>query len=89
MKELVDQQLDARLNEGQDTINKLERELAEGTDAHTTQKKKLKYLRELIDKAQRNQGKQDLQLFDKLAELQVEASQYDDLLKDLEAKIQD
>ena len=32
------------------------------------QKKKLKYLRELIDKAQRNQGKQDLQLFDLHAE---------------------
>lgn len=43
--------MDARLKEGQSTIDKLERELAEGTDAHTTQKKKHKYLRELIDKA--------------------------------------
>lgn len=54
VKELVDGQLDARLKEGQATIDKLEKELAEGADAHNTQKKKLKYLRELIDKAQRN-----------------------------------
>ena len=56
---------------------------------HNAAGKKLKHFRDQLEKAQKNQGRRDPQLLEQLDEMATDANQLEDMLGELETKLND
>ena len=89
VKDLLDKDIVRRLQNGSATTDALDKKIQGCEDRLNTGAKKLKYYKELIDKAAKNHGDKDPSLLDKLKELKVEQAQLVQELSDPDAKTKD
>ena len=67
MKELIDDEIENRLNKGQKTLEAIDLEVTQSSNLMGANSKKIKFYKDLIEKAAK--GQEDTFLLDKLAEL--------------------
>ena len=89
IKALIGQEVEGRLKEGEATLTAVDQDLIDCNEQQNGGRKKLKHLREQIEKAQKNQGRRDLQLLEKLNEIQAETNPLDDIIGELDTKLND
>ena len=89
VKALIGQEVEGRLKEGQTTLDVVDQDLGGCGDTHNAARKKLKHMRDQLEKAQKNQGSRDPQLQEKLEEMLADANQLEDMIGELDTKLND
>lgn len=69
VKEILDAEIENRLKAGQQTIDIVEKEVADCGELLHSNLKKHKYYKEMLDRAEKTYGQNDSSLLDKFAEL--------------------
>lgn len=82
-------EVEGRLKESQTTLDDVDKSLSGCHDVHINARKKLKQIRDLIEKTQKKQGQSDPLLLEKLDEMMLEASQLEDMISELDTKLND
>lgn len=89
VKALIGQEVEGRLREGQNTLDVVDQDLGSCGDLHNAAEKKLKNLRDQIERAQKNQGRRDPHLLQELEGMATDSNQIEDMLGELDTKLND
>ena len=89
VNEILQAEIDNRLKMGQKTIEIVEKEVADCGELLHSNLKKLKYYKEMIERAEKTYGQNDSSLLDKFAELQIEEHVIEKEASELEVKVKE